>query len=209
MPKAMSQDLAEKVTEVIGRMGQGVVDSITIGYNGEPTLNEDMGAFLDILRDDLERCGINNPKLTVFTNSSTLEHQSVKDSYRNLDMLLAKLDAPDQDSFETINRPHRSVPRLDDIVESLISTREALEDLGKRLVLQTLLVSPHLKCDMATAELFGNILNRIKPHSVQLYSFSRVPAEPGVRPWTTADIGIFRDMLMNYVEQEGSVLRVF
>jgi wyosine [tRNA(Phe)-imidazoG37] synthetase (radical SAM superfamily) len=205
----LSQDLAEKITEIIRRLGQESVHSITIGYNGEPTLNENMGDLLEITRDELSKSGINHPRITVFTNSSTLDQRHFRKTFQSLDTLLAKLDAPDQDSINRVNRPHESVPRFETIVENLSSTRKMLEDLGKKLVLQTLLVSPFLRNDEATVKKFSAAFNKIRPHAVQLYSFSRRPAEPGIRPWKPDEIKHFRDRLLHHVKQDRGIYGVF
>ncbi|KKL84102.1 hypothetical protein LCGC14_1968120, partial [marine sediment metagenome] len=55
------------------------LNSITFGYNGEPTLNENLLDFLNITKEVRSELTWENkkPTLTLFTNSSTLQFDDI------------------------------------------------------------------------------------------------------------------------------------
>ena len=57
------------------------LNSITFGYNGEPTLNENLLDFLEIAADVRSKLTWTNekPLLTLFTNSSTLHDEKIRE----------------------------------------------------------------------------------------------------------------------------------
>jgi wyosine [tRNA(Phe)-imidazoG37] synthetase (radical SAM superfamily) len=74
------------------------LDSITFGYNGEPTLNDNLIDFYEIafkVRENLQ-WKKDPPLITIFTNSTTLNSREVRKTLANFDLVLAKLDAATQ-----------------------------------------------------------------------------------------------------------------
>lgn len=158
------------------------LDSITFGYNGEPTLNENILDFLNIaenLRDKVEWAK-ENPKLTLFTNSSTLPNQEIRKKVKEFDLILAKLDAGNDDDFKRVNCPHKDTPNIDVIIENLAKLKKEMPE-GHKLAIQCLICdsyitdyipnnNPNTISDLALA------LKKIKPDYVQVYSIARMPA---------------------------------
>ncbi|MHA1148438.1 MAG: hypothetical protein ACTSR8_09345 [Promethearchaeota archaeon] len=159
------------------------LNSITFGYNGEPTLNENLLDFLKIAKD--VRAQIkwtrNIPLLTLFTNSSTLYSSEIRDRVRQFDLVLAKLDAATQTDFLRSNCPHKEVPDIADIINSLIKLRAEMPKNNK-LAVQCLIYRSYRE-DFIPNNNEENIKNlakaikRIKPNLVQLYSIARIPAQ--------------------------------
>ena len=101
------------------------LNSITFGYNGEPTLNESLLEFHKIareVRESLEWTN-NKPNLTLFTNSSTLHFEEVRERVKQFDLVLAKLDAGDDENFQRMNRPYEDLPNLEVIIDSLVKLK--------------------------------------------------------------------------------------
>lgn len=161
------------------------IESVTFGYWGEPTLNPNLGEFLRQaaeVRAGLKRA--ERPTFAVFTNSSTVTRPEVREMLARFDLVLAKFDAGTQAEFTKINRPHPSVPPLDEITEGLRKLGERMER-GNRLALQCLFFSsrsPHFRGNGPAGELGAWVARvaRIKPDLVQIYSVARQPAEPFV-----------------------------
>ena len=88
------------------------LNSITFGYNGETTLNENVLDFLKIAKEVRSKINwtFEKPTLTIFTNSSTLHHQEIREKLTHFELVLAKLDAAVQKDFELTNRPHEKTP---------------------------------------------------------------------------------------------------
>jgi wyosine [tRNA(Phe)-imidazoG37] synthetase (radical SAM superfamily) len=75
------------------------VDYVTFSGVGEPTLADNLGAAINIAKSLLEL------PVAVLTNSSLLYREEVREELANADVVVAKLDAPDQEIFSLINRP--------------------------------------------------------------------------------------------------------
>ena len=91
------------------------------GYYGEPTLNENLTEFLDIALDVRNEITwpLNKPKITLFTNSSTLHYREIREKVKKFDFILAKLDAATEIDFKRSNCPHEEVPSINLIVDSI------------------------------------------------------------------------------------------
>ncbi|MFW9972195.1 MAG: hypothetical protein ACFFDF_18560 [Candidatus Odinarchaeota archaeon] len=159
------------------------LNSITFGYNGEPTLNNNLLDFLNITIDVRNKLNwtIKKPVITLFTNSSTLYIERVRKSVRQFELVLAKLDAANNTDFKNTNRPHHDVPNIDIIIESLIKLKKEMPKKN-RLAIQCLIFNSY-KEDFTpnnnSTNIFdmANALKRIKPDIIQIYSTARIPAE--------------------------------
>ncbi|MBY9018446.1 MAG: radical SAM protein [Candidatus Lokiarchaeota archaeon] len=156
--------------------------SITFGYNGEPTLNENLMDFYDIalkVRNELNWKG-KPPLITLFTNSSTLHFEDIQDRIMNFEVVLAKLDVATPADYARTNRPHQQCPDIGKIIDSLIQLRKKMNN---KLVLQCLMLNSHQKdvyipnFNEKNIEKLAFAIKKIKPNEVQIYSLARVPAE--------------------------------
>lgn len=159
------------------------LNSITFGYNGEPTLNENLTDFLEIAKDVREevKWTENQPLMTLFTNSSTIHFKEVRERVIQFDLVLAKLDAATVDDFKRSNRPHEKTPDIGIIVDSL-SELKSMMPKDHKLAIQCLLFNSYKKdfpanYNKENIEKIGEALKKIKPDIVQLYSIARIPAQ--------------------------------
>ena len=159
------------------------LNSLTFGYNGEPTLNENILDFYKIayqVRDEIKWTS-EKPKLTLFTNSSTLIYNEIRERVGQFDLILAKLDCATQEDFERTNHPHPDCPDVNQIIESLISLKKEMPKYNK-LAIQCL-INRSYRDDFISndnpnnIEHLANALKRIKPDIVQVYSIARIPAQ--------------------------------
>lgn len=166
------------------------VESVTFGYNGEPSLNPHLGEFASIARGVRARLDLPvRPQLTVFTNASTVTVPRVRAVLGQFDLVLAKLDAGTQADFERVNRPHPAVPPLDEIVAGLARLRSEMPP-GHRLALQSLFFrstrstrsSGGPERPAVALDAWIRQVRRVAPHEVQVYTIARSPAEPFARP---------------------------
>ncbi|MFX0002904.1 MAG: hypothetical protein ACFE9C_04895 [Candidatus Hodarchaeota archaeon] len=159
------------------------LNSITFGYNGEPTLNEKLLAFLKIAIDVRDELNWTNekPLLTLFTNSSTLYIDKIRERVKQFELVLAKLDTANDVDFKRTNRPHHDTPNIEIIIESLIKLKEEMPKKNK-LAIQSLIFNSY-KDDFTPNNNPTNIsdlaqaLKRIKPDIIQIYTTARIPAE--------------------------------
>lgn len=158
------------------------LDSITLGYNGEPTLNDSLLDFYKIafdVRSELKWTGT-PPLLTLFTNSSTLYIDEIRDRVKLFDLVLAKLDAATNEDLKLTNRPHPDCPDINRIVESLVKLRKDMPE--NKLALQCLISNSydknyHSNNNPENIKQLAELIIKIKPDTVQLYSIARVPSE--------------------------------
>lgn len=158
------------------------LNSITFGYNGEPTLNDSILDFFKItleVRDEL-KWDNEPPLITLFTNSTTLYLEEIRDRVKYFDLVLAKLDAATDIDLKRTNRPHRDCQDIDTIADSLVKLRKDMPD--KKLAIQCLICKSH-RDDFSSNDNNENInqlaylIKRINPNIVQLYSIARIPSE--------------------------------
>ena len=108
-------DLAQRLKKTL----QGLKpkpDYITFSGVGEPTLNIDLGQIAREIRKTTDI------PLAILTNASLTTDEKVRASLEEFDLVVAKLDAPNEALFKKINRPH---PGLDfeDIVSGIKKVR--------------------------------------------------------------------------------------
>jgi len=159
------------------------LNSITFGYNGEPTLNEYILEFLQIaskVRDELKWTN-GKPLLTLFTNSSTLYSKEIRDRVKQFELVLAKLDVATEEDFKRTNRPHKDVPSIEQIIDSLVLLRKEMPEPHK-LALQCLVYNSYRNDFMPNnndenINALARAIKKIRPHIVQIYSVARIPAE--------------------------------
>ncbi|MCW3992883.1 MAG: hypothetical protein NWE79_09240, partial [Candidatus Bathyarchaeota archaeon] len=105
------------------------------------------------------------------------------EALREIDSVVAKLDAGCQETYEAVNRPAAGVPPLRDIVGGLMRLQE---ETG-RVTLQTLVFRSTAPAgrDNASEEeikLIAEEASSIDPIEIQVYTVSRYPLEPFVEP---------------------------
>ena len=159
------------------------LNSITFGYNGEPTLNENLLDFLKITKDVRRELPWDNkkPTLTLFTNSSTLHFDEIRERVKQFELVLAKINVGIDNDFKRINRPHNNTPKVEDIIKALVKLKQTMPQKHK-LAIQCLIFNSYEE-DFVANNTQKNIseiaraLKRIKPDIVQIYSIARIPAE--------------------------------
>ena len=152
------------------------------GYYGEPTLNNNLLEFYNItldVRSEL-KWDKDPPMITLFTNSSTLYLEEIRESVKHFDLVLAKLDAATDKDLRRTNRPHKNCPDIGTIADSLVKLRKDMPN--KKLAIQCLIYNSYRE-DFISNDNKENIeqlayaIKKIKPDIVQLYSIARIPSE--------------------------------
>lgn len=149
------------------------IDSITFSGNGEPTLHPDISGIVDDVMA-LRNKYCQQAKVTILSNSTNLVREDVFAALQKVDNPILKLDAGTEQMFKAINKPVSA--RFDDIVERLIA-------FGNKCIVQTLLLrgeNDGVVIDNTSEKEFSSwleIVKRIKPRSVMLYSIDRVTPE--------------------------------
>jgi wyosine [tRNA(Phe)-imidazoG37] synthetase (radical SAM superfamily) len=129
-------------------------DFVAFTGRGEPTLAGNLGEAIDLTRTLL---GL---PVAVLTNSSLMPRDDVKGDLAKADMVVAKLDAPDEELFRAINRPfvHYS---LAEIVDALRDFRRSFRG---RFVVQATVVD----ANRASMHKVAAIASGLSPDEFQL-----------------------------------------
>lgn len=144
------------------------IDSITFSGDGEPTINPDFPAMIDItleLRDKYYP----EAKVSVLSNATMVHKDAVFNALRRVDNPILKIDAPTTELARIINRPAPGY-RVERIVEALMR-------FEGDFVLQTMF----LKCrgfDSSSPEVLRgwmDIVRALRPREVMVYTIDREP----------------------------------
>ena len=156
------------------------IDYITFSGTGEPTLASNLGQAIDAVRS------IMVPPIAVLTNSSLLFKKDVRRELGKADVVVAKLDAPNENLYTLINRPVSTL-RFNEIVEGIKKFRD---ECKSKLVLQMMFV----EANKDYAQEMARLAVQISPDEVQI----NTPLRPcNVKPLSPDEIAIIRQEFIN------------
>ncbi|MHC1567031.1 MAG: radical SAM protein [Candidatus Syntropharchaeia archaeon] len=123
------------------------VDVITFSGMGEPTLASNLGEMIEVVRE------ITDLPLAILTNSSLLYLKEVRRALNEIDKVIAKLDVPDEELLQRVNRPHQSIS-FEKILKGIKEFRKGYK--GK-LELQMMFIDENKGCTKRLARLASEI----------------------------------------------------
>ena len=151
------------------------VDYVTFSGVAEPTLASNLGQAIELVKSVL---GL---PVAVLTNSSLMPGEDVRRELSQADVVVAKMDAPNEGLFRQINRP-RVKSTLDEILRAIRLFREGYR--GK-LALQMMFV----EANKGYAPEMARIAGELSPDEVQI----NTPLRPcAVKPLTPGEITAIR-----------------
>jgi len=166
-PEAVFKDVERRFREVKAEGER--VDYLTFVPDGEPTLDENLGFEIDLLRE----LGV---PIAILTNSSLVWREDVREDLLKLDLVSLKVDAVNEGVWRRINRPEKSL-KLEDILDGIL---EFSKKFKGKLITETMLVE-----GVEYGEEFEKIaefLSRVKPDKAYVAIPTRPPAESWVKP---------------------------
>lgn len=167
-PLDLQSEIKEHVQSALNH-GESV-DYLTVVPDGEPTLDENLGALLDLLKP----LGI---KLAVITNATLIDRPEVRAALVKADWVSLKVDAVDEKDWRTIDRPHRKL-NLDAMMKGM---RIFAREFKGQLVTETMLVkgiNDNADCVRKIAEFLQTLSAKV--------SYLSVPTRPPAEPWVEA-----------------------
>ena len=148
-----------------------VVDYVTFSGVAEPTLASNLGQAIELVKSVL---GL---PVAVLTNSSLMLREDVRRELSQADVVVAKVDAPNEELFRRINRP-KIKSTLDEVLQAIRLFREGYR--GK-LALQMMFV----EANRGYAPEMARIAEELSPDEVQI----NTPLRPcAVKPLTPEEI---------------------
>jgi wyosine [tRNA(Phe)-imidazoG37] synthetase (radical SAM superfamily) len=170
----------DKLNEELTAVKGTGADYATFSGVGEPTLASNLGKAISLVKSVLTL------PVAVLTNSSLMTREDVRRDLALADVVVAKVDAPNEDLFRQINRP-KLEGTLEDIIRSILLFRK---EFGGKLALQLMF----LAANKDYAPEMAKIAERISPDEVQI----NTPLRPcAVTPLTRADINSIRESFAN------------
>ncbi len=152
-----------------------VVDYVTFSGVAEPTLASNLGQAIELVKSVL---GL---PVAVLTNSSLMPREDVRRELSQADVVVAKVDAPNEGLFRRINRP-KIKSTLTEILQAIKLFREGYR--GK-LALQMMFVEANKGC----APEMARIAEELSPDEVQI----NTPLRPcAVKPLPPEEITAIR-----------------
>ena len=155
------------------------IDSITFSGDGEPTLNPDFPAIIDLtleLRDEYYP----GAKVSVLSNATMTFREEVFQALKRVDNPILKLDAPTDEAARLVNRPAGRY-HVEDIVR-------ALERFEGNFVLQTMFLKGDGFATEDWVEGWMDIVRRLKPREVMVYTIDRETPLKGLRKYTVEEM---------------------
>jgi wyosine [tRNA(Phe)-imidazoG37] synthetase (radical SAM superfamily) len=142
------------------------VDFVTFSGMGEPTLAANLGDAIVHVKRRLPW------PVAVLTNSSLLTDPGVRAELCLADLVIAKLDAPDEELFRKVNRPARSIG-FQLVLENL---RRLREECRGRLAIQVMLCQENRN----HASQIAQAIRSLRPDEVQLNTPLRPSGTPAL-----------------------------
>jgi len=93
----------EKLKEDLKKIKNVEAEVITFSGTGEPTLAKNLNEMVSYIKT------ISSLPLAILTNSSLFLDKDVRNVLNKLDIVVAKIDAPNEILFQKINRPHPKI----------------------------------------------------------------------------------------------------
>lgn len=152
------------------------IDYVTFSGTGEPTLNLELGEMIVQVRKL-----IGEVPIAVLTNASLVNRKDVRANLAKADLIVAKLDAPNQKLLEIINRPAEGL-EFDKIIEGLkLLRREASCRLALQIMFLKSKAGVRYNTQLNDVKALIRLVDTIRPDEVEVNTPTRPPSEPSVR----------------------------
>jgi len=145
----------------------GTADYITYAGSGEPTLNSDLGEMIRATKM------LTSIPSAVITNGSLLSEPDTGAAISMADVLLPSLDAGTEDTFQTVNRPDKTLS-FAKMTEGLVRTSK---EFPGQVWLEVMLVDG-LNDSEAELQAMRDIIQRACPNKLQINTVER-PSRSG------------------------------
>lgn len=158
-------------------------DTLTLTGNGEPTMHPD---FERIVAAVLELRSRKTPKakVAVLTNGTYIDKPSVARALDMANVVMLKLDAGRSETMDRVD-----IPLVAWNPERVVRAAAKL----RRVVIQALFLEGTVRnTDAPEIDVWIDLVRRIGPEAVVIYTLDRVPPEPGLRPASADTLAAIR-----------------
>lgn len=165
----------ERVVRELESLPEVEADFVTFSGTGEPTLASNLGEAIAEAGDRFQS------PVAVLTNSSLIADPEVRSELALADLVVAKLDASDEESFREVNRPANGI-RFQSVLTGL---RQFRDDYAGRLAVQVMFC----KQNRDRAGEIAAAIRDLRPDEVQLNTPLRPSPTPPLSPQQMREIG--------------------
>lgn len=159
------------LTEIIRLAPKDKTDFVTFVGDGEPTLNKDLGWLIEQTKEKLHL------PVAVITNGSLLSCEDIREDLCRADVVIPTLDAGNEETFRTINRPDRSVD-FNTMLQGQIDFRH---EYSGQIWVEIMLVKGRNDTE-SELQSIRDAVDMIGPDRVYVLTPIRPPAESWVQP---------------------------
>jgi wyosine [tRNA(Phe)-imidazoG37] synthetase (radical SAM superfamily) len=164
-------------------------DVVALAGSGEPTLFAGLGEVVDGVES------LTDVPVAVITNGSLLGIPEVQRDLARADIVLPSLDAADEETHQSINRPHDSLD-LKSLVDGMARFRDAFSG---QIWLEVMLLDGITATNEHVARLAA-LAARIAPDRIQLNTVVRPPVESAARPVDPQRLAAFASVFTPHAE---------
>ena len=157
--------------EITSALEKTKPDVITFSGMGEPTLAGNMNEVIDFIRENT------GYPIAILTNSSLLFDKQVQRNLQKLDVIVAKLDAPNEKLFQSISQPAEGIS----FEQTIRGIKEMREKFNGKFALQMMFMD----INKDYAEDMADLAREIHPDEVQI----NTPLRPcNVKPLSVEEL---------------------
>lgn len=159
-------------------------DVVSIVGEGEPLLYKPLRTIVNFIKN------VCSKKVVLITNGSLFYDEEVRREVREIDIIMPTLDAWDEDSFKTINRPHGKLS-FNAVYNGLLKLKD---EFSGQIWLEVMLVKG-INDSVESLEKLREKIQLLKPDRVYVNVPVRPPAEPWVEKPSPAAIEMAKSIL--------------
>jgi len=113
-----------------------------------------------------------NAKIALLSNATTLDRKKIIEALQQLDLVLLKLDAGAQETFDAVNKPIVGI-NLNNIIDQMVGL--------DNLIIQSAIINGNPQnCAPDQLQEWFKALQKIKAKEVQIYTIERPAWYPGI-----------------------------
>ncbi len=168
------------------------LDVITFSGNGEPTLNLEIGRYIDAIHN------LTTIPVCVITNSSLLYNEDVFGALLKADIVMPSIDSFIEEEFNAIDRPLNI--NLNSVKESILKFSKVYK--GK-LFLEVLFVKGY-NDSSNNMDMLLEFVNEINPTELHLNTVDRTPAE-SLESFSKEEL----DNLYNHFKSANCIVKIY
>ena len=164
------------------------IDSITFSGDGEPTLNPEFPAIIDLTLELRDRF-YPKAKVSVLSNATRIDRPGVFEALRKVDNPILKLDAPTDEQVALINHPEGKY-HVADVVKQLARFE------GDFILQPMFLRGPGWE-SAQWVEGWVDIVRELKPRGIMVYTIDRETPRKGLGKYTVEEMRALVQPLLN------------